>query len=160
MAAQSPGALNAMGLIDEVNHLILALYRQRRDPRAILDALPTMGWDNVGFMSVGKYFHLHIDAPDLDAALEQAREMGERFLSNPVIERFDIRDAYVAAPDGSRDPGAKDKWNSHSYRGSVTKVAIPADTNTLAAYTTQVREDALVPRHWGGRRMRRPYRNL
>ena len=22
------------------------------------------------------------------------------------------------------------------------------------------REDALVPRHWGGRRMRRPYRNL
>ena len=35
----NPGAVNAMGLIDEVSHLVLALYRQRRDPRAILDAL-------------------------------------------------------------------------------------------------------------------------
>jgi glycosidase len=35
----SPGALNAMGLIDEVLHLILAIYRQQRDPRALVDAL-------------------------------------------------------------------------------------------------------------------------
>jgi glycosidase len=33
-----PGALNAMGIIDEVTHLVLALYRDRRDPRAMLDA--------------------------------------------------------------------------------------------------------------------------
>src|SRR6266542_6728268 len=37
--AVSPGALNAMGLIDEVTHLVLALYRAQRDPRAMLDAL-------------------------------------------------------------------------------------------------------------------------
>src|SRR5688500_821747 len=37
----NPGALNAMGLIDEVSHIVLALYRERRDPRAMLDAL---GW--------------------------------------------------------------------------------------------------------------------
>src|SRR5262249_19117671 len=36
-----PGALNAMGILDEVSHLVLALYRERRDPRALLDAL---GW--------------------------------------------------------------------------------------------------------------------
>src|SRR5512138_436695 len=39
--AVHPGALNAMGILDEVTHLVLALYRERRDPRAILDAL---GW--------------------------------------------------------------------------------------------------------------------
>ncbi len=36
-----PGALNAMGIIDEIAHLVLALYRECRDPRATLDAL---GW--------------------------------------------------------------------------------------------------------------------
>jgi glycosidase len=34
----NPGALNAMGIIDEITHLVLALYRERRDPRAMLDA--------------------------------------------------------------------------------------------------------------------------
>ena len=33
------GALNAMGLIDEVLHLVLALYREQRDPHAITDVL-------------------------------------------------------------------------------------------------------------------------
>jgi glycosidase len=33
------GALNAMGLLDEITHLVLALHRERRDPRAMLDAL-------------------------------------------------------------------------------------------------------------------------
>ena len=37
--AVHPGALNAMGLIDEALHLIVALYRERRDPKAMLDAL-------------------------------------------------------------------------------------------------------------------------
>jgi glycosidase len=35
----NPGALNAMGLLDEVTHIVLAQYRARRDPRAVLDAL-------------------------------------------------------------------------------------------------------------------------
>src|SRR5947209_813637 len=30
----NPGALNAMGLLDEVSHVVLAQYRIRRDPRA------------------------------------------------------------------------------------------------------------------------------
>ncbi len=36
-----PGALNAMGLIDEALHLLAALYRKQRDPAAMVDAL---GW--------------------------------------------------------------------------------------------------------------------
>jgi glycosidase len=41
----NPGALNAMGIIDEIAHLVLALYRERRDPRVMLDAL---AWFEVG----------------------------------------------------------------------------------------------------------------
>ncbi|HLW53376.1 MAG TPA: alpha-amylase family glycosyl hydrolase [Candidatus Angelobacter sp.] len=34
-----PGALNAMGLIDEALHLVMAQYRRERDPQALADAL-------------------------------------------------------------------------------------------------------------------------
>ncbi|HEY6308695.1 MAG TPA: alpha-amylase family glycosyl hydrolase [Candidatus Angelobacter sp.] len=37
--AVHPGALHAMGLIDEVLHTVAAEYRRQRDPRAMLDAL-------------------------------------------------------------------------------------------------------------------------
>ena len=45
---------------------------------------------------------------------------------------------------GSRDPAAAGKWNSHSYWGSVTRVAIPTASD-LPRYTKQVIEDARVP---------------
>ena len=34
-----PGALNAMGLIDEALHAIVALYREQRDPKVMVEAL-------------------------------------------------------------------------------------------------------------------------
>jgi len=37
--AVNPGALNAMGLIDEVLHAVVELYRKQRDPRVMVDAL-------------------------------------------------------------------------------------------------------------------------
>ena len=37
--AVNPGALNAMGMIDEALHMIIARYREQRDPRAMVDAL-------------------------------------------------------------------------------------------------------------------------
>src|SRR5262249_30987298 len=37
--AVHPGALNAMGLIDEALHMIIAQYRRERDPLALVDAL-------------------------------------------------------------------------------------------------------------------------
>jgi hypothetical protein len=37
--AVNPGELNAMGLIDEVLHMVMALYRQQRDPRSVVDAM-------------------------------------------------------------------------------------------------------------------------
>jgi glycosidase len=37
--AVQPGALNAMGLIDEAMHVVAAHYRKQRDPRVMVDAL-------------------------------------------------------------------------------------------------------------------------
>src|SRR5581483_5719534 len=37
--AMNPGALNAMGLIDEVLHALIEQYRRERDPKAMSDAL-------------------------------------------------------------------------------------------------------------------------
>src|SRR3954468_4228842 len=37
--AVHPGALNAMGLIDEALHTLVAQYREERDPKVMLDAL-------------------------------------------------------------------------------------------------------------------------
>jgi len=37
--AVHPGALNALGLIDEALHVMVGLYRSQRDPRAMVDAL-------------------------------------------------------------------------------------------------------------------------
>jgi len=37
--AVNPGELNAMALIDEVLHVVMALYRQQRDPHGLIEAL-------------------------------------------------------------------------------------------------------------------------
>ncbi|HET7340693.1 MAG TPA: alpha-amylase family glycosyl hydrolase, partial [Methylomirabilota bacterium] len=53
--AVNPGALNAMGLLDEVTHVVIEQYRRRRDPKALLEAL---GW-----------FEARLTRPTLDATL-------------------------------------------------------------------------------------------
>ena len=58
--------------------------------KAVESALPSLGWDNVSHVRVGKEIELEIAAPDEAAARTQVTEMAERFLSNPVIETFEI----------------------------------------------------------------------
>ena len=41
--AMHPGALNAMGLIDEASHALVQVYREERDPRVMKDALTWFG---------------------------------------------------------------------------------------------------------------------
>jgi len=53
--AVNPGALHAMGLIDEAMHLVFALYRQQRDPGVMADALA--------------WFEQRLGAEDLDKTL-------------------------------------------------------------------------------------------
>jgi phosphoribosylformylglycinamidine synthase len=58
--------------------------------KAIEDALPAMGWTNVGDVRVGKHVELTVDAPNAAAARAQVEDMARRLLSNPVIEDFRI----------------------------------------------------------------------
>jgi len=58
--------------------------------KAVEAALPSLGWTNVSEVRVGKEIELEVDAPDEAAARAQVTEMSERFLSNPVIETFEI----------------------------------------------------------------------
>jgi phosphoribosylformylglycinamidine synthase subunit PurS len=65
------------------------LKREILDPqgRAIEEALPGLGHDDVGEVRVGKHLEFQIDAADeqLDAAVD---ELCAGFLTNPVIESY------------------------------------------------------------------------
>ena len=61
--------------------------------KTVEGALPTLGWENVRDVRVGKYVELTVEAADRDAALAQVADMAERFLTNPVIESHRVVDA-------------------------------------------------------------------
>ncbi|GBR76104.1 phosphoribosylformylglycinamidine synthase subunit PurS [Candidatus Termititenax persephonae] len=52
------------------------------------DALSALGYANVGEMAVGKYITFTIDAADADKAGTQIKEMADKLLTNPVIEKY------------------------------------------------------------------------
>jgi phosphoribosylformylglycinamidine synthase subunit PurS len=49
-------------------------------------ALPTLGFDGVGDVRVGKSIRFSVDAADEAAARAEVADMCARFLTNPVIE--------------------------------------------------------------------------
>ena len=73
-------------------HVVVSLKEGLLDPqgKTIRDALPTLGWDSVSEVRVGKHIELVVASEDEAAAREQVREMARTFLSNPVIEDFRI----------------------------------------------------------------------
>ncbi|GHC99819.1 phosphoribosylformylglycinamidine synthase subunit PurS [Zhihengliuella salsuginis] len=54
--------------------------------KAIVGALPRLGFDAFSGVRQGKRFELNVDGEVTDAVLQQAREAAETLLSNPVIE--------------------------------------------------------------------------
>lgn len=58
-------------------------------------SLPTLGFDGVSDVRVGKAVRFHLEAPNQDEAMERVRKLSESFLSNPVIEnvRIDVTPA-------------------------------------------------------------------
>jgi phosphoribosylformylglycinamidine synthase len=58
--------------------------------KAIEDAAPTMGWDGVTEVRVGKHITFSVDADSPETARRIAGEMAERLLSNPVIEEYSL----------------------------------------------------------------------
>ena len=64
------------------------------DPQgqAVASALPRLGVAGVESVRIGKRIELEFaDGTDSDAHLEQAREIADKLLANPVIEDFTLR---------------------------------------------------------------------
>jgi phosphoribosylformylglycinamidine synthase subunit PurS len=73
--------------------VIVSLKEDLLDPQGNTseEALPTLGWTNVSEVRVGKTITLAVES-DTEAAAEAiVADLAEKFLSNPVIERFHIR---------------------------------------------------------------------
>ena len=58
--------------------------------KAVLGALPRLGFSGVTDVRQGKRFELDLDVEVTDEVLEQVRQMAETLLSNPVIENFHV----------------------------------------------------------------------
>ena len=69
-------------------HVEVRLREGITDPQGstIERALPTLGFDGVRDVRVGKSIRFTIDAADEAAARAEAEDMCRRFLTNPVIE--------------------------------------------------------------------------
>ena len=59
--------------------------------KAVLGALPRLGFSGVADVRQGKRFELELSGEVSEEVLEQVREMAATLLSNPVIENFTVR---------------------------------------------------------------------
>jgi phosphoribosylformylglycinamidine synthase subunit PurS len=59
--------------------------------KAVLGALPRLGFSGVTDVRQGKRFELEVDGEVTDEVLARVGEMAETLLSNPVIETFSVR---------------------------------------------------------------------
>jgi len=59
--------------------------------KAVLGALPRLGFSGVTDVRQGKRFEVEVDGDVTDEVLASVAQMAETLLSNPVIETFDIR---------------------------------------------------------------------
>ncbi len=69
------------------------LHEGVADPQGatIERALPTLGFEGVNGVRVGKSIRFTLEAPDAAEARERVDDMCRRFLTNPVIERSEVR---------------------------------------------------------------------
>ena len=73
--------------------------------KAVLGALPRLGFQGVTDVRQGKRFELEIDGEITDELLAEVAQMAETLLSNPVIEDFEVHVidhtvAEIAAAEG------------------------------------------------------------
>ena len=66
--------------------------REILDPqgKAVLGALPRLGFTGVTDVRQGKRFELEVEGEATDEQLAAVRKMAETLLSNPVIEDFEV----------------------------------------------------------------------
>jgi phosphoribosylformylglycinamidine synthase PurS subunit len=71
--------------------------------KAVLGALPRLGFEGVTEVRQGKRFELEIDGELTDARLAEVEKMAETLLSNPVIEDYAVR---VLADETAAESGS------------------------------------------------------
>ncbi len=59
--------------------------------KAVLGALPRLGFEGVRGVRQGKRFELELDGEPDDARLAEVASVAETLLSNPVIETYTVR---------------------------------------------------------------------
>jgi phosphoribosylformylglycinamidine synthase len=59
--------------------------------KAVLGALPRLGFEGVTDVRQGKRFELEVDGELTEARLAEVEQMAETLLSNPVIEDYTVR---------------------------------------------------------------------
>ncbi len=59
--------------------------------KAVLGALPRLGFEGVTEVRQGKRFELEIDGELTESRLAEVEQMAETLLSNPVIEDYAVR---------------------------------------------------------------------
>ncbi|GGO79386.1 phosphoribosylformylglycinamidine synthase subunit PurS [Nocardioides deserti] len=59
--------------------------------KAVLGALPRLGFSGVTDVRQGKRFELEVEGEVTDAVLADVNRMAETLLSNPVIESYTVR---------------------------------------------------------------------
>jgi phosphoribosylformylglycinamidine synthase subunit PurS len=66
--------------------------REILDPqgKAVLGALPRLGFEGVVDVRQGKRFEIEVDGEATDDRLADVRRMAETLLANPVIEAFTV----------------------------------------------------------------------
>jgi phosphoribosylformylglycinamidine synthase subunit PurS len=58
--------------------------------KAVLGALPRLGFGGVTDVRQGKRFELEVDGEATDEVIAEVHQMAETLLSNPVIENFTV----------------------------------------------------------------------
>jgi phosphoribosylformylglycinamidine synthase PurS subunit len=66
--------------------------REILDPqgKAVLGALPRLGFEGVTDVRQGKRFEVEVEGDATDERLAEVRRMAETLLANPVIENFTV----------------------------------------------------------------------
>ncbi|MEI2713971.1 MAG: phosphoribosylformylglycinamidine synthase subunit PurS [Nocardioides sp.] len=66
--------------------------REILDPqgKAVLGALPRLGFEGVMDVRQGKRFEIEVEGEPSDELRERVRSMAETLLSNPVIEDYEV----------------------------------------------------------------------
>ena len=80
--------------------------REILDPqgKAVLGALPRLGFDGVVDVRQGKRFEVDLEGDPTEERIAEVRKMAETLLSNPVIEDFEVRVAEAAPPPPEPEP--------------------------------------------------------